>query len=174
MAAPHGESFCTVCGWSGTGAVAGCPGCGSAELAVVRAGALVTLPSGQMPCARCGTLERPLVFRGTTRVGSIVWLLSTRPVSGYWCAECARKRIAASLAYTGLCGWFGFFGAFFWAPRATYHNWRAVWSAPRKPLDWGARSVAEAAAELVEAGAGRDDHWSSFDTREAASAEGTT
>jgi len=165
MGAPHGESFCMACGWSGAGAVAGCPACGSSELAAVRAGALVTLPTGKTPCSNCGTLERPLAFRGTTRVGSLVWLLRTRPVSGYWCERCARKRTAASLAYTGLFGWWGFPGAFFWAPRATYHNWRAVWSAPRKPLDWGAWPVAEAAS--------RDEHWSSFDTPETAASEGT-
>lgn len=72
-----------------------------------------------------------------------------------------------SLAYTGLLGWWGFFGAFFWTPRATYHNWRAVWSPPRKPLDWGARPVAELAAALAEARAERDDHWSAFDSDEA-------
>jgi hypothetical protein len=171
MAAPSGESFCTACGWSGHDTLAGCPACGSSDLADVSGGALVTLPPGKAACAACGTQDRPLAFRGTSRIGSVIWLLRSRRVSGYWCEGCARKQTALSLAYTGLFGWWGFLGAFFWTPRATYHNWRAVWSPPRKPLDWGAWPLSEAAAEFAEAGR-RDDQWSPFDPRETA-AEGT-
>ncbi|HEY3070791.1 MAG TPA: hypothetical protein VGJ34_10795 [Gaiellaceae bacterium] len=73
-----------------------------------------------------------------------------------------------SLTYTGLLGWWGFFGAFFWTPRATYDNWRAVWLPPRKPLDWGAFPVADLAAALAEARASRADPWSAFDVEDAA------
>jgi hypothetical protein len=168
MAAPAEDSFCTTCGWSGHNAPAGCPVCGSADLAAVRAGALVTVPPGHAPCEGCGGLDRPLAFRGTTRVGSIIWFLRSRHVSGYWCERCVRRKTAMSLTYTGLLGWWGFFGAFFWAPRATYHNWRAVWYPPRRPLDWGAHPVAEMAAALAQARARRDDGWSAFDGDEAA------
>jgi hypothetical protein len=73
-----------------------------------------------------------------------------RLVSGYWCERCTPRKTAMSLAYTGLVGWWGFFGAFYWAPRATYENWRAVWRPPRNPLKWGAVPVAAVAAALVE------------------------
>jgi hypothetical protein len=77
-----------------------------------------------------------------------------------------------SLTYTGLLGWWGVFGLFFWAPRATFQNWRAVWLPPRKPLKWGAVPVAAFAEALAQERAGRDDHWSTFDADEAA-VEGT-
>ena len=157
-----------ACGWTGTGSLAGCPACGFPEVAAVRAGALVSIPAGTAPCMACGSLERPLVFRGRSRVAALIWLIRERRVSGYWCERCARTKTAASLAYTGLVGWWGVFGAFFWAPRATYHNWRAVWSPPRRPLTWGAESVSEFAAQLADARAGGDDQWSAFDPPRAA------
>jgi hypothetical protein len=74
-----------------------------------------------------------------------------------------------SLAYTGLVGWWGFFGAFYWAPRATYENWRAVWRPPGNPLKWGAVPVAAVAAALAEERAARKhDVWSGFDVDLAA------
>jgi hypothetical protein len=168
MDTPAGEQFCMVCGWSGDRAPAGCPSCGSPDLAAVRAGALVAIPAGHWACGGCAAADQPVAFRGTSRVGSIIWFLHVRRMSGYWCERCARKKTAVSLAYTGLLGWWGVFGLFFWAPRATYQNWRAVWAPPRKPLDWGALPVAVLAATLAEARTGRDDRWSAFDLDEAA------
>jgi hypothetical protein len=168
MASAVEELFCTACGWHGSRAPIGCPECGSSELAAVRGDALVAFPAGQSACAACRAVDRPLVFRGTTRVGSIIWFLRSRRISGYWCERCARKKTAMSLTYTGLLGWWGFFGAFFWTPRATYDNWRAVWLPPRKPLDWGAFPVAELATALAEARASRAEPWSAFDVDDAA------
>lgn len=165
MAKPHEESFCLGCGWTGDRAPAGCPACGAQELAAVRGGALVAFPAGTVPCGKCGSTEHPLVFRATSRVASFVWLIRERRLSGYWCEGCARKHVAASLAYTGLAGWWGFLGAFFWTPRATYFNWRAVWAPPRRPLAWGAEPVAELATLLTDARMERDDVWSGFDSR---------
>ena len=156
------ESFCLACGWADLDARAGCPACGAQEVAAVRAGALVSFPAGTVPCRSCGTMERSVVFRGTSRVAALIWLIRERRLSGYWCEGCARKHVAASLSYTGLVGWWGVFGAFFWAPRATYWNWRAVWAPPRRPLGWGAEPVAHVAAEIAEARAGREP-WSGFD-----------
>jgi hypothetical protein len=168
MAGLARELFCMVCGWSGDRALAGCPACGASELGAVRAGALVAIPGGHSACQACEAVGPPLVFRGTARVGSIIWFVRARRVSGYWCERCARKKTSMSLVYTGLLGWWGFFGAFFFAPRATYQNWRAAWRPPRKPLDWGAFPVAVFAAALAEEHAGRDDLWSAFDLDEAA------
>jgi hypothetical protein len=96
-------------------------------------------------------------------VGAIIWFIRWRRIAGYWCERCARKKTAMSLTYTGLLGWWGFFGIFFWAPRATYENWRAVWRPPRKPLGWGAFPAAELAEALAEQRASRDhDRWSGF------------
>ena len=166
-----GDLFCMACGWSGSRAPAGCPACGAAGVATVRAGALVSIPAGGWPCDSCGAPDRELFFRGTRRVASIIWFIRMSLVSGYWCENCARKRTATSLAYTGVVGWWGFFGAFYWAPRATYENWRAVWRPPRRPLKWGAIPVAAMAEALEEERAARqEDRWSGFDRDEAETA----
>jgi hypothetical protein len=166
-----GDLFCLACGWTGDRAPVGCPACGAPSPATVRAGALVSIPPGSWACDSCGTRDREVFFRGTRRVGSIIWFIRMRVVSGYWCAECGRKKIAMSLVYTGLVGWWGFFGAFYWAPRATYETWRAVWWPPRKPLKWGAIPVVALAGALEEGRAARrDDRWSGFDLDEAESA----
>ena len=157
------ESFCLACGWAGLDARAGCPACGAQQVAAVRRDAIVQFPAGTVPCRSCGTMERPVVFRGTSRVAALIWLIRERRLSGYWCEQCARKHVAASLAYTGLVGWWGFFGAFFWTPRATYWNWRAVWGPPRRPLAWGAEPVAELASAIADARVRRDDPWSGFE-----------
>jgi hypothetical protein len=169
MEALAGDFFCLACGWSGDRAPAGCPACGAPDLARALRGALVSVPRSNWRCHSCGGGDRPLAFRATRRVASLIWFIRIRSVSGYWCKDCARKRTALSLAYTGLVGWWGFFGAFYWAPRATYENWRAVWKPPRKPLKWGALAVADVALALeAERAAQRDDRWSAFDHDEAA------
>jgi hypothetical protein len=169
MDPPTADLFCLACGWTGDRAPAGCPACGAPALATVRCGALVSIPPGSWACDSCRADGRTLLFRGTWRVGSIIWFIRVRQVSGYWCEPCARKKTAMSLTYTGLVGWWGFLGAFYWAPRATYANWRAVWRPPRKPLKWGAVPVDAAVAAVAAARtARRDDMWSAFDDEGAA------
>jgi hypothetical protein len=164
-----GNLFCLACGWTGDRAPAGCPACGAPSLARTLRGALVSIPRSNGRCDSCGGQDRALVFRGTRRVAALVWFVRMRLVAGYWCEKCAHKKTAMSLLYTGLVGWWGFFGAFYWAPRATYENWRAVWRPPRKPLKWGALAVADVALALEnQRAAERDDRWSAFDADEAA------
>jgi hypothetical protein len=164
-----GDLFCLECGWSGDRAPAGCPACGAPGLAGVSGGALVSIPRSDWRCDSCGLGDRALAFRGTRRVASLIWYIRMRLVSGYWCEDCARKKTAISLVYTGLVGWWGFFGAFYWAPRGTYENWRAVWKPPRRPLKWGALAIAGVAQALAdERAAKRDDRWSAFDLDEPA------
>jgi hypothetical protein len=169
MDLPPGDLFCMACGWSGDRAPAGCPACGAPAVASVRAGALVAVPPSAWACDSCGASARPLSFRGTARIGSIIWFFRVRHVSGYWCEPCARKKTAMSLTYTGLVGWWGFFGAFYFAPKGTYDNWRAVWRPPRRPLKWGAVPVEVVAAAIEEERAARKDGvWSAFDDDAAA------
>src|SRR5215207_6621665 len=75
MAKLQEESFCLACAWTGDRGPAGCPACSAQELAGVRGGALVAFPAGTVPCGKCGSTERPLVFRATSRVASFVWLI---------------------------------------------------------------------------------------------------
>jgi hypothetical protein len=164
-----GDLFCLACGWSGDRAPAGCPACGAAGLAEVRAGALVSIPRSNWRCDSCEGQDRALVFRGTRRVAALVWFIRIRLVAGYWCEKCASRKTGMSLLYTGFVGWWGFFGAFYWAPRATYENWRAVWKPPRKPLKWGAIPVEVVASALEkERAARREGLWSAFDIDETA------
>ena len=120
-------------------------------MAEISRGALVALPAGYQPCAGCNALDKPLAFRGSVRLFSVILLARESRKAGYSCEECARRQTAGSLAFTGLLGWWGIFSLIFYAPRATYHNWRAVWKPPRRPLDWGALD----ASSLAQALAGR-------------------
>jgi hypothetical protein len=94
------------------------------------------------------------------RLASLIWIARENRRAGYFCAACARKQTAVSLAYTGLMGWWGFLSFLLYAPRATYHNWRSVWRAPRKPLSWGALDAAAVGEELRAA---REHRWSAFE-----------
>lgn len=158
---PHGSSLCLACG--GETALSGtCAACGATDVAAIADGAVVALPAGHRACERCNAADRPLVFRGSMRLYSLVLIARESRTAGYVCSECAHRQTAASLAFTGLLGWWGLISAFVWAPRATYHNWRAVWKHPRKPLAWGALDAA-AFAEAVRPSRGEHgDGWSSF------------
>ena len=160
MRRKRGDSFCTSCGWAGTTYIGACPECGSSTLGHVRDGALVELPAGYRECSRCGRADEPLLFRGSVRLASLVWIARENRRAGYLCASCARKQTAGSLAYTGALGWWGLLSVLLYAPRATYHNWRAVWRAPRKPLSWGALDAAALGEELRAA---REHRWSAFE-----------
>lgn len=163
---PHGRSLCLACGRLDAAAAGMCAACGSADVAPVADGALVGFPAGHQACERCGALDRPLLFRGSIRLYAVILFARESRVAGYLCAECAARQTAASLAFTGLLGWWGFLSALLWAPRATYHNWRAVRRHPRRPLAWGALE-AEAFAEAVRPARG-DDGWSAFGATDAA------
>lgn len=115
-------------------------------------------------------LDEPLLFRGSVRLASLVWIAREKRRAGYLCASCARKQTAGSLAYTGLMGWWGLLSVLVYAPRATYHNWRAVWRAPRKPLSWGALDAAALGEELR---AGREHRWSAFEPAAESAHEST-
>jgi hypothetical protein len=155
---PYGTALCLACG-SETALAGVCAACSGTDLATFADGAVVALPAGHRPCDRCASADRPLVFRGSIRLYSVILLARESRVTGYVCEECARKQTAASLAFTGLLGWWGLISALVWAPRATYHNWRAVWRHPRKPLAWGALE-ADAFADAVRPR--REDGWSTF------------
>jgi RNA polymerase subunit RPABC4/transcription elongation factor Spt4 len=160
MGSSRREGLCTSCGWTGTNHIDMCPECGSHDLADLAGGALVRVPPGYDPCARCGRTDHPLIFRGSVRLAGLIWIAREKRTAGYFCEACARKTAARSLAYTGLLGWWGFLSFLVYAPRATYHNWRAVWRAPRKPLAWGATEAAPLAEQLRAA---RPHRWSGFE-----------
>ena len=155
---PHRTTLCLACG-SESSLSGICGACAGRDLATFADGAVVGLPAGHRPCDRCDALDRPLVFRGSIRLYSVILIAREARVAGYVCEECARKQASASLAFTGLLGWWGVISAFVWAPRATFYNWRAVWKHPRKPLDWGAIE-ADTFADAVSPG--RDGGWSTF------------
>jgi hypothetical protein len=158
MGSNESTPLCTACGNTET-LLGQCSRCGSSQLAKVFGGAIVAWPAGASACHRCGADDRPLVFRGTIRhIGALV-IARNRRVAGYYCADCAVSETARSLAYTGVFGWWGLISFLFFAPRATYVNWRSVWRAPGKPLKWGA---VEASAYADELGNKRKyDPWSS-------------
>ncbi len=156
MGTPLPDLFCTSCAWFGSTRTGACERCGSNQLAKVARGGIVEIPAGEQPCDRCGTLDEPLKFRGSARlIGMIVVSHETRP-AGYYCEDCARRRAALYLAITGAVGWWSLVGFVFRAPRATFYNWRAVWTHPRSPVAWGAHDVADVTAEIE---ARRVDTW---------------
>ncbi len=139
--------LCVRCGWTGDKAGA-CPDCDFGGLATVRRDAVTAFPPGVFACPICGRLDAQIVFRGWTRLLSlIVWAREMR-LGAYLCVDCARRSTAKNLAFTGVLGWWSLPSLFFYAPRATYHNWRAIWNAPGNPLAWGAFSASEMAASI--------------------------
>lgn len=142
-----GSAVCFICGWHGVAIGGGCPRCGSEAVAEARRGAVVRIPAGMMPCPHCGTLDDPIVFRAWIRLFSLVIYAREMRAAGYMCVNCARKTTAGSLLFTGLLGWWAFQSFFFYAPRATIANWRAMWTAPRNPAAWGAIRVDDLAAQ---------------------------
>ena len=146
MARPNGWRVTSMIVHSATPAAAR-PRSALRTRAPANSGALVGLPAGHSACARCGRLDEPLIFRGSVRLASLIWIAREKRRAGYFCASCARKQTSGSLAYTGLLGWWGLLSVLLYAPRATYNNWRAVWRAPRKPLSWGALQPATEAPQ---------------------------
>lgn len=144
------EAMCLRCGWLGGRNVAKCPDCDSIGMARVSKDAVIGLPAGSLACPRCGRLDEPITFRGGTRLLSlIVWVRELR-VGAYLCPACARRFTATNLAFTGVLGWWAISSLLFYAPRATYQNWRAVWAAPRNALRWGAIRASDLAGSIRE------------------------
>jgi DnaJ-domain-containing protein 1 len=82
-----------------------------------------------------------VVFRGWSRVyGFFLWAKETRS-SAYVCRECAETLTTINLTVTALLGWWALQSFFWYAPRATYFNWRAVWAPPGDPLAWNAHRL---------------------------------
>jgi len=134
--------LCAVCATpreSGTN----CPTCRSDRALRARDGFILELPADMLPCPGCGSATEPLHFRGWVRLMSLVWWVREARAGGYVCADCARKETAKSLLITALLGWLSVPSWFFYGWRATYFNWRSVWTAPAKPYDWGAMSANE-------------------------------
>lgn len=152
--------LCVRCGWAGETPYV-CPDCEFTGLAPVHRDAVVAFPPGVFACPKCGRLDAEIVFRGWTRLLSLVLWVREMRFGGYLCSDCARLSTAKNLAFTGVLGWWSLPSLFLYAPRATYHNWRAVWRAPRNPLAWGALSASEMSAS-IRAGhdsAASDEPW---------------
>jgi DnaJ-like protein len=141
------EAVCGDCGRVGAAAAGRCQDCGSDSLVWVAEGFVVAFPPGSRRCSGCGLSDRPLELRGWVRlVGLLVWQRERR-LAAYVCRDCARRETTASLLVTSLLGWWSILGFLFFAPRATFHNWRACFTYPRWPGSWGALP----AVELAEA-----------------------
>jgi len=154
-------SLCLSCGMPRAGQHARCPDCGSALVALVVRDAIVRLPANSFPCMRCGRDDRPLAFRTWAYEGGLLFWCWDGRRSRYVCPDCARIEAAKALSFTGVLGWLSLPGILFYAWRATYVNWRAIWTHPGNPLRWGAipaqvvidearRAFWEAAAEMEE------------------------
>ena len=131
-------SLCLSCAMPYPGDHAGCPNCHSPQVARVFGDALVEFPAHSLPCPKCGRDDQPLVFRTwAVEAGFLFWCTDGRR-SAYLCPDCARVETAKALSFTGLLGWWSVPGVFFFAWRATYYNWRAIWTHPAQPLKWGA------------------------------------
>jgi hypothetical protein len=99
------ERICGMCGWWGESGLPVCQECGSSSLIRVCPGAVVSFPPQTLPCPRCGSVEREVVFRGWARVVAIIiWARESR-AAAYLCTECARTETTKYLALNGLFGW---------------------------------------------------------------------
>ncbi len=109
------------------------------------------MPSGSIPCPQCQRRDVPIVFRGWSRLYAFAyWARETR-LSAYLCVNCARKQTIINLLVTALLGWWSF-PSLWHGPKATYFNWRAVWTAPSNPLAWGAIGLDELLAGAASGG----------------------
>jgi hypothetical protein len=159
---------CGLCGTEGLGSEA-CPNCGASEMLVwVKDGCLAEFPAGGIPCPLCGTLDRPLVFRGWSRLVAFLWWAREHRSSAYVCAPCARAETTKVLFLNALLGWWSVPSLLFYGWRVTYLNWRAVWAPPPNPGRWGAIPAADFAADLRNARAqalgGAPQQWLREDT----------
>lgn len=121
-----------------------CPTCGSTSYAEVSADDhIIGFSSHSLPCPGCFRPDQPVVFRGWSRVWGLLFWASEQRRAAYLCRNCAQRETIASLLFTALLGWWSIPSFFFYGPRATYFNWRSVFTPPAYPGDWGAISVEE-------------------------------
>ena len=144
--------LCGECGGATSGAASACGTCGSASIFGIASKAIVAVPAGQ-PCGACRSATKPLRFRGWVRRTAFLIGSTESRASDYVCAECAERRAAGALAWTGVAGWWSISSFLFRTPIATFHNWRAAFGPPANPLAWGAVPV----DRLVGADAGKPD-----------------
>jgi hypothetical protein len=144
-----GESYlCGVCATPRSDPIGNCSECGSDVLLKVVDGYVLSFPAHTVPCPRCGSTERPLVFRGWVRQIGFVWTVRESRASAYVCRPCAERLTSTALALNALLGWWSIGSFFFYGWRALFHNWRAVWTVPLNPGAWGALDAAEFAASV--------------------------
>jgi hypothetical protein len=147
----RGVSYlCGVCATQRSSSSGSCSECGSDLLLEARGGYVVALAAGTVPCPSCGSTARPLAFRGWARVmGLLIWAREER-TAAYVCQPCAEKQTTTTLFFNALLGWWSVPAWFFYGWRALFHNWRAVWTAPVNPGDWGAIDAEEFARAMRE------------------------
>lgn len=120
-----------------------CPQCGSSVRALLQHEYIVGFSPGSLPCPNCYRSDQEVVFRGWSRVWALLFWAWEQRRAAYLCADCARQETAINLVFTALLGWWSIPSFFFYAPRATYYNWRAAFRSPTSPGDWGAVHVGE-------------------------------
>lgn len=140
---------CGVCGEVGKNGML-CPECGAGGLARGKDGFIIEFPPGTLPCPGCGSVDEPVRLGGWVRLRSLLVVAWETRIGAYLCPDCIRTETTKSLAYTALLGWWSFPSWLFSGWRATYRNWRALWSPPRSPGDWGAISIEQMAYEIRE------------------------
>jgi DnaJ domain len=130
---------------------ADCPACGSQLPLNVVDGYVVEFPANTVPCPGCGDNHQAVRFRGWSRLVSLLWWSRETRIAAYVCGDCARREAAKAMLFTALFGWLSIPSWFFYGWRSTYHNWRSVWTSPRRPFEWGAISATEFADDVRSA-----------------------
>src|SRR4051812_35911515 len=89
-------ALCGTCGASYEKADA-CPSCGSALRLPVHNGYILEFPADTVACARCGSDEQTVCFRGWVHLlALVIWSREARK-AGYVCRECARVETSKAL-----------------------------------------------------------------------------
>jgi DNA-directed RNA polymerase subunit RPC12/RpoP len=140
--------LCGVCATPRSDPTGTCTECGSDVLLKAVDGFVLSFPANTVPCPRCGSTTRPLVFRGWVRLVGFLWWAREGRASAYICRPCAESQASVTLAMNALLGWWSVGSWFFYGWRALFHNWRAVWMAPLNPGTWGALDAAAFAASV--------------------------
>lgn len=140
--------LCAVCATPRSSPADSCSECGSDAVLEAVDGYVLGFPANTVPCPRCGSAARPLVFRGWVRQVAFLWAVRESRASAYICRPCAERLTTTALALNALLGWWAIPSWFFYGWRALFHNWRAVWTVPLKPGAWGALDAAAFAASV--------------------------
>lgn len=120
-----------------------CPSCGSSSYAEVADDHIVGFSAHSFPCPGCFRADRPVFFRGWSRVWGLLFWVSEQRRAAYLCRDCAQRETITSLLFTAILGWWSIPSFLFYAPRATYFNWRSVFASPAEPGEWGAIPLEE-------------------------------